>query len=224
MASLDLPGLTRRIRPQVETALAEGRRDLLVAAVTGTILSAVGFAILGVVVFFLLAYLVSSAGRGRGVMISGSLFLVLYVAALVLLFVASFYYQPKERYYFGYRRYGGYGDDPFTLRDDLDRAHAFLGFLLAIPNFIRLNLGTLKDAVATRGAPVEPTLAAGVLLMAQEGTTPGAILSAHTDRGEKAVARALDDLRMLGWLRFDRATGRVGLKSKGVELLRRAGV
>ena len=40
-------------------------------------------------------------------------------------------YEPREDYYLGW--FGGLMNDPFSLRDDVDRLHVRLGFMVALP-------------------------------------------------------------------------------------------
>jgi hypothetical protein len=64
MQDVQPPNLDPRLLGAVEGALEEGKRDLLIASVVGLILSAVGFAVLGFVVYFLLLYVLSNP-RGK---------------------------------------------------------------------------------------------------------------------------------------------------------------
>jgi hypothetical protein len=66
---------------------------------------------------------------------SPRLFWTLYlIAVLAMLGCIGYAYEPKKDYYLGWAIYRyGYIDDPFTIEDDIDRAHTYLGFAMAVP-------------------------------------------------------------------------------------------
>lgn len=67
----------------------------------------------------------------REIDISPGLFGLLYSVTWVVLALLSNHYAPKSHYYFGWDMgHGGFINNPFTLQDDADRAHASLGMLL----------------------------------------------------------------------------------------------
>lgn len=222
MDDTQLHSIVSRGRSVFAAALEHGRKDMLVAAVAGTFLSAVGLVVLGGILYLFLLYLFwrLELREGRGP--SFALFAGLYVVVVAALTAAGVWYEPKERYYFGLGRRGFRVDDPTTVSDDLDRAHAALGFLVVIPNFVRLNLSTLKDLVTTRGAPVDPNLAGGILVLAHDGEPPGRMLASYVRFGERGVAKAIDLLRVLRWVAV--RGHRVELTGKGMEILRRTGL
>jgi len=216
--------LASRSRGVFEEALRECKKDLLVSAVTGTVLSIVGYVVLGLLVYVFVLYLLSRAvyRRGGSAELSFPIFFALYTLIVAVLMVVGIYYRPKERYDFGYVGRGFVADRPFTMSDDLDRAHASLGFLLVIPNFIRLNLVTLKDVFTSGGAVVDPVLAGGIIILAQEGALPGRILRVYARHGEEGVSKAIDTLKTLRWVKVDGHL--ISLTRKGLEVLRRAGL
>jgi hypothetical protein len=63
-------------------------------------------------------------------------------------------YEPHDDYYLGWRVGSTLCDDPFTFRDDIDRAHVLLGFLASyIPHHARILRRGLRQrlAVASSG-------------------------------------------------------------------------
>jgi len=76
--------------------------------------------------------------------VSGA-FIALYVAlVIVILGLLGRGYTPRDSYYLGL--YGGRFDDPFTYRDDADRAHVGIGCAMAIPGLL---LDSIGQAVST---------------------------------------------------------------------------
>jgi hypothetical protein len=220
----ETPHFGSRIRGVFEEALQAGKKDLLLASTIGLFLSAVGYVVLGGFVYIVILYMLARhhTGPGTGPELSFSMFFFIYTAIVVLLMFMGMYYSPKENYDFGIRSSRHTIDNPFTYRDDADRAHASLGFLLVIPNFIRLNLVTIKDFITTGGTKLDPDLAGGILVMAKRGSPPGRMLQAYSHFGEKGVAKAIETLKIMRWIRVKGAS--VSLTNKGVEILRRAGI
>lgn len=222
----EAPRFGSRARGVFEEALKAGRKDLLLASVIGLVLSAVGYVVLGGFFYLLLLYMFARGARGADPdpPLSFPVFFAIYTLVVVFLMALGAYYQPKDRYDFGMGggRHGHVMDNPLTFRDDADRAHANLGFLLVIPNFIRLNLVTLKDFITSGGSGVDPSLAGGILVLAGRSVSPGGILRAHLGHGEKAVARAIDTLKVMRWIRVRGAS--VSITDKGTDVLRRAGM
>jgi hypothetical protein len=83
-------------------------------------------------------------------------------------------YSPRDNYYLGWMN--GYMDDPFTFRDDFDRAHMSLGFALAIPRMIFEAYGHVFGSLWLWQAPDGGTweTAARVLLKLGEDDQRGA--------------------------------------------------
>lgn len=87
------------------------------------------------------------------------------VGVLGLLGAMGLAYTPRDDYELGLGRW--MIDNPFTLRDDIDRAHLGLGLLVAIPRFV---LGAASDVVsgswAVRGLAGHERQAAAMALLA----------------------------------------------------------
>ncbi len=63
--------------------------------------------------------------------LSPGLFGAMYLGAWFILGLISTRYEPKSDYDFGWDMgYMGYMNNPFSLRDDIDRSHAMVGFIL----------------------------------------------------------------------------------------------
>lgn len=116
-----------------------------------------------------------------------------------LLGVLGLAYTPRDDYDLGLGRY--MINRPFTLHDDIDRAHFGLGFLVAIPRFV---LGAASDVVsgswALRGlSPHEVRGASAALLALGRGDAAGA----HAQVGRlgptaaSRVRRALEGAKLL---------------------------
>ncbi|MHC4598872.1 MAG: hypothetical protein ACYS47_07700, partial [Planctomycetota bacterium] len=204
-------------------ALVGSVKELLLASVLGTLFSLLGYFALAGVFYFLWIYTISRGGRWKSplVEVPFPLFLAGYTVIVLILIVVGIWYRPRESYYFGITSRGRHFDDPFTLRDDIDRMHAALGCLLVIPNFIRLNLVTLKDLITAGGSRLETDVAAGILVMGQRGAMPGHILKAYFHLGEKGVAKSIDTMRQLGWIRVEGHA--IRLTRKGNDVLAKAG-
>jgi hypothetical protein len=180
----DLLTRARALRTILEAALARGRRELAVSSALGLLLSVVGFFLLGAVVYFLILYYTAKwqDARGEPFVFPAGVFFALYNLGLPM-------------------RGGGTVDNPLTFRDDFDRFHMMLGFLLIIPTFVRLNLLGILDHLRS-GKPVrDPSLAAAILLLAKDGTPLGRIASVLFPFGEQALQDALGYLKLLGWIR-----------------------
>jgi len=200
----DLLTRARALRTILEAALARGRRELAVSSALGLLLSVVGFFLLGAVVYFLILYYTAKwqDARGEPFVLPAGVFFALYSLLFVALVALSVFYRPKDTYNLGLpMRGGGTVDNPLTFRDDFDRFHMMLGFLLIIPTFVRLNLLGILDHLRS-GKPVrDPSLAAAILLLAKDGTPLGRIASVLFPFGEQALQDALGYLKLLGWIR-----------------------
>lgn len=121
------------------------------------------------------------------------------VGVFVLLGVLGLAYTPRDDYELGLGRW--MIDNPLTLRDDIDRTHLGMGFVVALPRFV---LGAASDVVAgswaVRGlAPHEVRGAAAALLALGRGDAAGAT-SAVGRLGPTAagrVVRALEGTKLL---------------------------
>ncbi len=105
-------------------------------------------------------------------------------------------YEPREDYYLGW--FGGYMDDPFTLRDDVDRLHARLGFMVVLPMLLLGAWADLMGSVWLLHPPEDADLAGATeLMLAMDLRDRAAIRDALTLRGARDSGRAA---RLLGHL------------------------
>jgi hypothetical protein len=125
------------------------------------------------------------------------LFWPLYaIGCLAFLGLLGRAYQARESYYLGW--FGGWVDDPFTIQDDLDRAHVGLGFALAVPNAVLDAYGDVFGASWMWRAidEDEAAIAADALVAAGRGD-PAAVrrtLSRLAPSGRRRVAKGLKAL------------------------------
>jgi hypothetical protein len=129
----------------------------------------------------------------------GPLFWPPYIACGVLALAGlGLAHEPKDSYYPGWL--GGWMDNPFTWRDDLDRTHLRAGFLAAIPAMI---LGLWADLFSSRNLlrsrdPDDLALAATVLRrLDEDGTGKSEWLLAHGTKRPARVLHALSRLRLI---------------------------
>lgn len=108
-------------------------------------------------------------------------------------------YDAKDHYDLGIGRW--MVDDPFTLSDDLDRAHVALGFIVAIP---RSMLGAVSDIVAggwaLRGLDGAEVEAASRVVLGIARTDPSLANDALRRLGPDSsarVLRALDGMKLV---------------------------
>ena len=148
------PTLDPRLRETVDKALTDSMKELFLTSALGLVLSLVGFIALGAVFYLAWICVLSGGGSGKEPLIDlpFPLILGIYTVVVAILILVGIWYRPRERYYFGVGSRSGHYDDPTTFRDDIDRLHATVGCLLVIPNFIRMNLVTLKDSIAVGGS------------------------------------------------------------------------
>jgi hypothetical protein len=106
-------------------------------------------------------------------------------------------YETREAYYTGWL--GGWIDDPFTNRDDLDRAHLSLGIVAAFPTFIISCYAEIVTAVIRPLRDDEIDAAADVLIAAA-ANDPESARSAVDRLGPRSathIAQALSKLEMI---------------------------
>ncbi len=96
----------------------------------------VGSAIVALGVMCLLTFTTNLAQESPGFY-----WTVFGILALTMLGLLGHAYVPHDDYYTGW--YGGMWDNPFTLEDDIDRAHMSLGFATAIPRMLMGSYGEI---------------------------------------------------------------------------------
>lgn len=126
-------------------------------------------------------------------------FWIMYGAfALLMLALMGHAYEPRDDYYLGW---GGYYNDPFTLRDNLDRAHVALGCFASLPTLIFRSYAEIFGSLwLFRGLDeAEEATAAAILFALGQGQTRHAaeLLRGLRPKSAARVLRALDKLELL---------------------------
>jgi hypothetical protein len=85
--------------------------------------------------------------------------------ALVMLGCVGHAYEPKDDYYLGWTAGPLLMDDPFTIRDDIDRAHIGLGFAVSISRLILDSYGEIFGSSWLWNGVQESELSASVKLL-----------------------------------------------------------
>ncbi len=107
----------------------------------------------------LLALSLAATSHGTG------FWVVFVLLSLVALGLAGRAYTPQDDYYLGWCN--GWVNDPFTLRDDLDRAHLGAGFAIAIPRHLVDSYAVIFSSVRLfRPIPDRELAAAGGIFQA----------------------------------------------------------
>lgn len=107
-------------------------------------------------------------------------------------------YAPRDDYYLGLTRYQI--DNPFTLRDDVDRAHVGLGFAAAAPQFVLGAIGGIFDGSwALAGLEEREVVAASRALLGLARGDPKAFtpVSALGPTAAARIMRALVGCKLL---------------------------
>lgn len=146
------------------------------------------------------------------------LYWVMYTICFVVAMLLGHLYTPKKDYYLGWRtkRHGVF-NNPFTLRDDIDRAHFFLGFLIAIPNFVMGNCKTIWAYFTMNSTPYSPLLAVKIMRLAVHS---GSFEDIEKLGYSKLVLSATINYMMKGKLiKFDEKNRCCKLTFKGEQLI-----
>lgn len=226
----DLLGESRGMRGRVDEAIMKEMQELGRSAILGIILSIAGYIVLGIFIYFILLGLDLAAGVRivNTLTLTLGKFFLFYTLISGILMIVGMFYMPKEQYYTGTRSAFFRGNDPFTLRDDVDRSHSSLGFLLVVPNFIRMNLKNLHNYLTSAKPIKNSTLAAAILLLSEAGRPPQEILQTLQPLGfgEGSVKQAVGFLQKVNWIEVgkDRETGALLLRltDKGDAILKDA--
>lgn len=227
--SEDLLGVARSVRGPIDTALIEEAREEGRQSILGLLLSLGGFLFFGGVLYWILSYLLIRFGIWPTGNFSFGLFMLFYTGVIAVLMVVGIKYAPRENYYIGMRMGRNIADDPLTLRDDRDREHIALGFLLIIPNFIFLNLKNAKNYLMSRRPIKNSTLAAAILLCAEWGKPVREIYEElqEVGFGRGAIEDALHYLKLIDWIDIQQPEAYepwITLTEKAKDLLKERGV
>jgi hypothetical protein len=226
--SSNLLGLSRALRGRIDESLMKEVNELGKGAILGMILSAAGYFILGVLLYFIFLRIAVGTRIVNVLTLSFGGFFIFYTLLVAVLMVVGMRYMPKEDYYTGTRSAFFLGDDPTTLRDDADRGHASLGFLLVVPNFIRMNAINLHNYITSAKPVKNSTLAAAILLLCEEGRAPAELLETlpGIGFGEASVKQAVGILQKVDWLEAGKdketAAPLLRLTDKGEQILKDA--
>ncbi len=146
-------------------------------------------------------------------------FWLLYLLlALVMLGCIGHAYEPKDDYYLGWTYGPLLMDDPFTIEDDIDRAHIGLGFAVAISQLILGSYGAIFSSRWLWRGLQEPELAATATLLqglAARDTTR--VLTHLRGMGRESAADIVRALVKLELVVMDK--GRPKLSMKGQEFV-----
>ncbi|MCK5057444.1 MAG: hypothetical protein KAT34_12350 [Candidatus Aminicenantes bacterium] len=226
--SSDLLGQSRALRGRIDESLMKEVKELGQSAILGIFLSATGYLILGVLLYFIFLRIAVSTRIFNILTLSLGKFFIFYTIIIAILMVVGMYFVPKEEYYTGTRSAFFLGNDPFTLRDDKDRMHASLGFLLVVPNFIRMNAVYLHNYLTSAKQVKNSALAAAILLLCEEGRPPAEMLQTlqGIGFGETTVKQAAGFLQKVDWLEVGKdketAAPLLQLTNKGDQVLKDA--
>jgi len=140
--------------------------------------------------------------------------------ALAMLGCIGHAYEPKDDYYLGWTAGPLLMDDPFTIQDDIDRAHVGLGFAVSISHLILDSYGSIFGSRWLWHGLQEPDLTASVALLQGLATRDASGVMSRV----RALAKgsAVDIVRAL--VKLDLVVmekGRPRLSRKGREFLER---
>ncbi|KAA0894162.1 hypothetical protein [Oryzomonas rubra] len=135
--------------------------------------------------------------------------------ALAMLGCVGHAYEPKDDYYLGWTAGPLLMDDPFTIQDDIDRAHIGLGFLVSISHLILSAYGEIFGSRWLWRGMQEAELSTSVTLLQGLATRDASEAMARV----RALARgsAADSVRALVKLEFvviDKGLPRLSMKGR----------
>jgi len=225
----DLLGESRTMRGRIDEAIMSEMQELGKSAILGLFLSIGGFFIFGVIFYFILVNIVARTRLLSLEALTLGNYFIIYIIIIGVLMIVSTRYVPKEQYYLGYHsKMRGLVDNPFTTRDNIDRGHIMLGFLMVIPSFILMNIRTLHDYITSSKPIKNSTLAAALLILAEESTHTEDMLETLQPLGfgKSAVQQAAGFLQKVDWVEAgkNKETGEPVLKltQKGDGILKDA--
>ncbi len=179
------------------------------------------------------AWLLAAAGMFGGILALSYLtplatahpawFWSLYLSlALVMLGCIGHAYEPHDDYYLGWVFGPMLMDDPFTIQDDIDRAHIGLGFAVSISHLLLESYGAILGSRWLRRGLLESELSESVAMLqglaAQDAAGVTARMRTLGRQSATDIVRALVKLELIT---IDK--GRPKLSRKGKEFLEKSG-
>ena len=141
-----------------------------------------------------------------------SLYLLL---ALVMLGCIGHAYEPGDDYYLGWSRGGILMDDPFTIRDDIDRAHLGLGFAVAMSHAILETYGAIFGSRWLWRGMQESELTASVALLQGLATRDSSgVMSRMRTLTKESAAHTVRALVKLELVVMDKGQPRLSMKGR----------
>ncbi len=207
---IDLMGEARALRGKIEAALKKEMQEAAQQSMLGLFLSIGGFLIFGGILYMFVAWaLIKMDMTGPGKFPFG-LFFLIYIIVFAGLVVLSEKYEPQKEYYLGKGFAGQTYDDPFTLRDNMDRRHMALGFLLVVPNFFRMNMKNIFDYWNSNSPVTNSTLTAAILAFVKQPQCNADIFDAMRELrfSGNSISQTLGYLRLINWIETKEDNGR----------------
>ena len=207
---VDLMAEARQLRVKIDEALKREMEESAKQSLLGLFLSVGGFFVLGGILYMMVAFVLLRVEIYATGKLPFGLFFLIYIIVFAGLVVLSAHYEPKKQYYTGKESFGQILDDPFTLKDNLDRQHIALGLLLVIPNFFRHNVKNLLDYWNNKSPVTNSTLAAAILIFIKEQKCSAEIFEALGELrfGGPAISQTLGYLRLINWVETRQEEGR----------------
>ncbi|VFQ43016.1 hypothetical protein [Desulfoluna butyratoxydans] len=199
------------IKKALADQLKAARRETLSGLLWGGLLAVVGYVGAGIILKCVVLFCLEVDQK-----VVEDWFWRLYGGFFVLLMVVGFFYQPRTSYDFGMK------SNPFSQKDDMERAHMTGGFILALPHFTYHYLRTLLGYFFNAGEQVDLNLAAGLLAHAAHPHYTVSLKNAYASNlPKKTVDGTLITLEDTGVVSISRQRGLMTLTLKGREMVGR---
>jgi len=140
----------------------------------------------------------------------------LYVLlSLAMLGCVGHAYEPKDDYYLGWTAGPLLMDDPFTIQDDIDRAHIGLGFAVSVSHLILDSYGAIFGSRWLWHGLQESELSACVKLLQGLAARDVSELKAHVrELGKGSAANSVRALVKLDLVVIDKGLPRLSMKGR----------
>ncbi len=199
----------RVIKENLMTHLEVRRKESVSGMMWGGLLAVGGYIGAGVLLkLFLMFYL----ERTDGVLLDW--FWLFFFVFFVLMMVAGYFYEPRERYDFGMV------DNPFTKKDDAERADAAGGLFLVLPNFFYNYVKTLLSFFMNESERFDANLAVRLLAQATHPHYTVVLKDVYSSTlPRKTVNGTLITLEDAGVVSISRQSGTMTLTLKGRDII-----